>query len=301
MRKFEYLHSEVLSLSAVNTPHLTRFGDLLDEWKADAEAAHDAHTTGSRRGPVTGFATLDRELGHALQPGLHFIHGGPGVGKTALALQIAATCGTPALYVSADMGRLDLFRRHTARVTQTFLGRLKSGELTPEASLALAREAAAAAPHLAIADATRAYASPDWIYEKALAVRGEGRYVLIVADSIHSWTEAAPDVGNEYEALNAGIAGLRGLAHALNCPVLAIAEQNRASMAKGGLSAGAGSRKIEYGSETVLDLSKDDKLEGVPVGSTPIKLTLAKNRHGTVGRSFHLTFNPALQSFTERA
>jgi len=143
-------------LSAVKTPRLARFGDLLTEWEAEATAARDALRNGTLRGPVTGLPKLDRELGGALQSGPHFIHGGPGAGKSALALQLAAECGFPALFVTCEMARLELFRRHTARTTGTFLGRLKSGEFRPNDSLSLAREAAAAAPLLAIADATRA-------------------------------------------------------------------------------------------------------------------------------------------------
>ena len=78
--------------------------DLLGEWAADAEAAHEAHATGTPRGPVTGFPTLDHELGGYLVPGLHVLAGEPGKGKTALALQIAATCGAPALFVTTRNG-----------------------------------------------------------------------------------------------------------------------------------------------------------------------------------------------------
>jgi hypothetical protein len=43
------------------------------------------------------------------------------------------------------MAPLELFRRHTARVTSAFLGRLKSGEFDPAYSVGLAKKAAAAA------------------------------------------------------------------------------------------------------------------------------------------------------------
>lgn len=283
-----------------NTPRIIKLAGLLGDWEVDAQAAYDARVNGTARGPVTGFRYLDEELGHALQPGVHFLSGGPGMGKTALAMQIASSCGCPCLYVSAEMGLLELFRRHTARVTKTFLHRLKSGELTPAESLTLARQGAAAAPFLALADATRYPASVDWILDKAAAVKGEAPFMLIVIDSLHSWAEAAsPDGANEYDALNTAIRGLRRLAGDLKAPVLAISEQNRASMAKGGINAGAGSRKIEYGSETVIDLAKDDDAGAALSGVTPIKLTLAKNRHGTVGRTFRLKFDGALQTFTE--
>src|SRR5437870_1385454 len=164
-------------------PRLLRLRSLLDEWEADAEAAHLAHTTGTPRGPLTNLGSLDRELGGALAPGLHVVHASPGVGKTAFCLQIAATSPFPALYLTCEMAPLELFRRHTARVTGTYLGRLKSGEFDPQYSLSLAQRAAAAAPMLAFGDATHAWAPPDWQRDSAGIVKGEASHVLLVVDS----------------------------------------------------------------------------------------------------------------------
>jgi replicative DNA helicase len=264
---------------------------------------------------VTGLRTLDDALGGVLQPGLHVVHGGPGAGKTAFCLQVAGTCGSPALYVTAEMRPLELLRRITARVTSTFLGRLKSGELAPADSLAKAQEAVAALPRLALADACDAFASPEWLREAARAVRGDERHVLVVVDSVHSWSEAAPVPElTEYDRLNAAIAELRVLAGQLGCPVLAVAERNRASMAAGGLSASAGSRKFEYTGESVLDLSAGDKERDTSSGPTwmaggggavtapneaPVTLTVQKNRNGAAGKRLRLSFHGALQRFTD--
>jgi replicative DNA helicase len=278
-------------------PRLTRLGDLLGEWEADALATHTAHTEGRPRGPVTGFDTLDRELGGALAPGLHVLHGQPGAGKTAFALQVAATCACPALYVSAEMAPLELLRRVAARATSTFLGRLRTGELTPLDSLALARRAVAAAPQLIIADATQAFADPAWLRDAALATRGEAEHLLVAVDSVHSWAEAAPGDADEYTRLNAALATLQALAGALGCAVLAVAERNRASMKAGGLSAGAGTRKLEYRGETVLDLKRDPDAREDASGELPVTVELAKNRSGAAGRKVELHFHGALQRF----
>ncbi len=282
--------------AATAKPRLARFTTLLDEWDEYAQTAYDARVNGTARGPVTGFKYLDEELGHALQPGVHVLHGDSGAGKTAFAGQVAATCGVPALYISCEMPLLELFRRHAARVTGTFLQKFKSGELTPDTAAALARETAIAIPHLTLADATRAPATADWIAGVAPVARGEAPHLLIVIDSVHSWTESLTSGTNEYEALGAGMVALRAIASELNCAILAIAERNRASVGKGGISASAGSRKAEYGSETVIGLSSDT---ANAQGLTPITLKLDKNRHGRPGREFKLTFNGALQSFTE--
>ncbi len=282
-------------------PQLMKLGQLLGEWEADAQAAHDARVNGTLRGPVTGLVGLDRVLGGVLQPGLHIAHGGPGVGKTALGLQVAATCGFPALYVSCEMRPLELLRRHTARVTNTFLGRLKSGELAPADSLRLAQQACAAAPELVLADATQAFATPAWLQDAAAPTQGQARHILIVVDSLHSWAEAASDGLAEYDALGAGIAALRTLATSLGCPVLAIAERNRMSMKGGGMSASAGSRKFEYGAETVIGLTEDTSQERpiAPPGETSITLKVEKNRNGAAGHSVDLFFHGALQRFRE--
>jgi len=278
-----------------------KLGQLLGEWEADAQAAHDARVNGTLRGPVTGLAGLDRVLGGVLQPGLHIAHGGPGVGKTALGLQVAATCGFPALYVSCEMRPLELLRRVTARTTGTFLGRLKSGELAPADSLRLAQQACAAAPELVLADATQAFADFGWLQTAAVATQGQARHLLIVVDSLHSWAEGVPDGLTEYDALNGGIAALRTLASTLGCPVLAIAERNRMSMKTGGLTASAGSRKFEYGAETVIGLTEDTS-PGRPIappGEAAVALKVEKNRNGAAGAEVELFFNGALQRFKE--
>jgi len=286
-------------IPAGDAPRIARLGDLLAEWQADAEAATRARVEQRPRGPVSGLTMLDRELGGAFCPGLHVVHGSPGVGKTAFALQIAASCGAPALYVSTEMRALELLRRHVARVTGTFLGRLKSGELPAADSLALARRAAAAAPQLAIADATRAPAVPAWIADAAEATRGNAEHLLIVVDSGHSWAYALAEGAPEYDALNAGLDALGRVAAQLGCAVLVIAERNRAAMASGGLHAAAGSRKFEYQAESVLDLARRKDAEPNAAGEVAITLTIEKNRNGSPGRVVPLTFCGPLQRYTE--
>src|SRR5215210_4712782 len=63
---------------------------------------------------------------------------------------------TPALFVTCEMSPLELLRRITARVTETFLGRLKSGEYEPGRVVRLAQEACQTATDLALMDATTA-------------------------------------------------------------------------------------------------------------------------------------------------
>lgn len=281
------------------TPRLLPLRNLLSEFGDDAEAAHEARVSGKPRGPISGLPRLDRELSGAFLPGLHWIHGNAGAGKTAFVLQVAATCGTGALFVTCEMAPVELLRRLTARATDTFLGRLKSGEMTRSAAETLARDAIATAPHLCLADATRAAAPIQFLSDAAQIARGDEKHVLIVVDSLHSWALRLSGALSEYEALNAAIADLQTLAHSLKCPILVVSERNRGSMQSGGLNAGAGTRKIEYSGETVLDLNRNLDVKEDGAGEVPITLTLSKNRHGAAGKPLALKFHGALQKFHE--
>ncbi len=166
-------------------PQAVALSDLLHAWNQEAEAAHAAFTSGTPRGPVTGFKSLDQALSGFLAPGLHIIHANAGCGKSALCLQIAATCGAAALYVSAEMSALELFRRVIARTTSTFLGRLKTGEYPPDQALRLAQRAAREVPWLFFADASAgAVAPPDWI--EAALVQFHRSYCGMGSSSSHA-------------------------------------------------------------------------------------------------------------------
>jgi len=281
-----------------------RPADLLAEWDTEAQAAHDAYTGGVARGPVTAIPKLDTELGGFLAPYLHVLHGAPGSGKTAFVLQLAATCGTPAVIVTCEMAPLELLRRIAARVTHTFLGRFKTGELTPADAMSKAREAVATCPGLIILDATNGYPKRADIETVAMEARGDARHVLVVVDSVHSWAQGAEDGLSEYESLNLHLRLLGSMALSLNAPVLAVAERNRMSIGGGGMSAGAGTRKLEYGAHSVMDLSADKEDEDEdefadPAKETPVVLKLPKNRSNRPHGKVRLLFHGACQSFRQ--
>ena len=285
--------------AALATARLMARAEVLSAFECDAASAYAARVSGVPRGPLSGFKSLDRELGGAFAPGVHIVHGQPGAGKTAFALQIAAQCQCPALFVTCEMAPTELLRRHTARVTGTFLGRLKSGELKEKDAEMLAINALDDAPLLNFADATQAPAPAQFLADAALIAKGESERFLLVIDSLHSWAEGAFSGGSEYEILNTALAVLRRLSAALACPILVVSERNRDSMERGGQSAGAGTRKIEYSAETVIDIKRaaDAKPDGA--GELPVVVTLNKNRHGATGKPLEMRFNGALQKFEE--
>lgn len=275
--------------------------DLLADFRADADAAHEAKLTGKPRGAISGIDALDAELNGAFAPGLNIVHGNAGTGKTALALQIACECHYPALFVTCEMAPAELLRRITARVTGKYLGRLKSGEMSGDQAEALARQAIEAVPDLFILDATRGATPPMELLERVKICQSQypdAGHFLLVIDSLQTYTQSvAGGLASEYEALNAAIRGIQMMAAELKQPVLLTSERNRDSMKSGGLNAGAGTRKIEYQAETVIDLERGENVPDAR-GEVEIILKLVKNRHGAVGKEIPLSFNGALQRFT---
>ena len=302
-------HRLDIQLEAMNaptnqpTPTLSCLLDLVPDLAYDSERRFFARSQGVQIGPRPPFERLASALGGAFEPGLHMMPGAPGTGKTALALQIACECGAPAIFISCELSLIELFRRVIARSTNTFLSRLKSGELEAMSIFELADQVAETLPDLYLADATTAFASPTWITNMVRFVREETKSqdVLVVIDSLHSWSSAASQENavSEYEAISLGVQSLKERASLLSVPFLVIAERNRATMSSGGLHAGAGSRKIEYSAESVLDLTEEKDAAPDAANEKPVQLKIEKNRHGSKGTTIHLSFNGPLQRFTE--
>src|SRR5262249_9815215 len=171
-----------------------------------------------------------RLLGGFLRPGVHVLQAAPGSFKTALSLQVAAECGFPALYVTAEMPTLALFERVVARVTKTFLGKLTNGELSPEEVGALATTTARQVPRMAFVDACAGEVTPAALQARAEALRDrfEARHVLLVIDSLHVWARSVMREATEYERITAAVDSVAALAKRLSCPVMIVAHKSRA-------------------------------------------------------------------------
>lgn len=282
-------------------PRLWPLASLAGELVNDAREANLAHTTGQPRGPLTGLKRLDQKIGGALpKDALTMILGNTGAGKTAFAGQIVARCGCPAVYLSTEMAPVELLRRHVARESATFLGRLKSGELTPAQVEQLVTQTARKLSHLQIMDGTTAYAPPLHLREVMDAAKGDAKHAVLVIDSLHTWARGSGIGASEYDTLNDHLNALVRLSKQARCSIVVICEQNRAAMkdgAAGNPNAGAGTRFIEYSADLLFDLDAKKTTDGA--GERVVTLTLAKNRNGASGETVELKFNGALQRFEE--
>jgi replicative DNA helicase len=288
-----------------DTPQITLLADLVGDLRADAEAAYNARQAGHPRGPVTGLNRLDEALGGFLSPGLHVLQAAPGAGKTAMAMQVAAGCQFPALIVSAEMPIIELFRRLIARETQTYLGKLKSGELGPREVERLAIETAKALPQLALMDGLRGFASPELIRDAAVSLRDRlgDEHCLVVLDSLHTWARSGRNPMNapatDYDSLNVALVSAADIAAGINCPLLLVAHRNRAGQEKGGLHAAKGTGDIEYLAETLIDLERTKDERPDENGEVAVTAKLHKNRNGLAGTNIPLRFSGRLQEFRD--
>lgn len=280
-------------------PPLLRFSDVVNSVVDEATLVYSARQNGKALGPMSGLPLVDKKLGGRFPIGIVPVLGNAGAGKSAFCLQLASSCGCPALYVSCEMTPAELLRRQMARVGDIYLARLKSGELRPEEIHRLALKAATSAPDLALMDATSICPTLDHLKAVGAALRGKEGHLLLVVDSLHSWIEGARTGATEYDALNAAMARLREMALEHQIVVVVICERNRASIDAGGLNSGAGSRRIEYGAEVMLDLLRDREAKPDAHGEVPITLCFAKNRNGVAGDKVALSFNGRLQRFRE--
>lgn len=97
------------------SPCLYRLADLIEDGLFEATKAHEAYKTQTARGPQIELSPrLQHDIGGFLPVGLTVLHGPPGSAKTALANQIAGTCGFSAMIVTCEMSPLELLHRHAS-------------------------------------------------------------------------------------------------------------------------------------------------------------------------------------------
>lgn len=268
--------------------------------KAEEAREHYQATGDPIRGVKTGISRLD-EITGGLQPGLTILSGGPGIGKTTLALQIgadAASEGVPVLYVTFENSPRQLVLKGMGRVGDVNPQDVRRGTVPLKETKAAARKWKEKARRLAFIEG-RSDLSPGQIRGKArrLLARYQADRCLVVVDYLQLYAKAANELDNS-EGLRERVEQmgqrLRELSMQLRSPVLAISSQSRSAGYSGGGSADLDTLKesgdLEYGADVVAILTEPDDRQATDPAS-PVNLTVAKNRNGETGR-VELIFRP---------
>ena len=271
--------------------------------RARIAARHDAFKHKRPLGPLVGISKdFAAQFGGYFEVGLTVFHAEPGSGKSALCAQILAEAQCPGLYVTFEMNRYQLVDRHLARECGEYIGKFRTGEMSPERWEALFAEAHKRNPNLAkihLLDATRVRTSLDEIKDAAIAAKGNSPHLLIVIDSAHAMVRGLRAGGkvSAYDATENCITQVQQLAADLEASVVLIAEQNRSERGGRGQSACANASVYEYGSNHVLALMRDQEIKPDRQGEVPITARFAKNRDGQQGVEVGLRFRCKTMSF----
>jgi replicative DNA helicase len=285
---------------------------LLPQVLADAEARRlQREATGCAvLGVPTGLAQLDNLLG-GLNDGLYLLAGPPGMGKTTLALQIAAaaTREVPVVVVTFEHAPENL----TLKLLCARAGVNSRDVQRGYADLAKLRAAAVAwqpvAERLAVIEGSSQLTVAQVRAQAVRAMRQHhAEQCLVVVDYLQVWAKVAEDLrGNFSVRERVDMLGglLRELALGLRSPVLALASQNRSAgnYGNGKGSAALDSLKesgdLEYAADVVLFLTEAQERLATPPARA-VELTVAKNRHGETGK-LPLIFRPDLGTLREEA
>jgi replicative DNA helicase len=285
---------------------------LIPQVLMDAESRRrQREETGSAvLGVTSGLTQLDHILG-GLSEGLYLLAGPPGMGKTTLALQVAAaaTKDVPVVVVTFEHAPANLTLKLLCGRAGVNLRDVQRGY----ADLAKLRHAAEAwepvAQRLAVVEGSSQLTVAQVRAQARRAMRQHQiERCLVVVDYLQLWAKVAEDLrGNFSVRERVDMLGglLRELALGLRSPVLALASQNRSAgnYGNGKGSAALDSLKesgdLEYAADVVVFLTEAQEYTATPPARA-VELTVAKNRHGETGR-VGLIFRPDLGTMREEA
>jgi replicative DNA helicase len=285
---------------------------LLPQVLADAEARRQQReSTGNAvLGIPTGVAQLDNLLG-GFTEGLYLLAGPPGMGKTTLALQIAAaaTKAVPVVVVTFEHAPANLTLKLLCARGGVNLRDVQRG-YAELAQLRMAAEAwAPVGQRLAVVEGSSQLTVAQVRAQARRAMRQhQAERCLIVVDYLQLWAKVAEDLrGNFSVRERVDMLGglLRELVLSLHSPVLALASQNRSAgnYGNGKGSAALDSLKesgdLEYAADVVVFLTEAQDHMATPPARA-VELTVAKNRHGDTGK-VGLIFRPDLGTMREEA
>ena len=274
----------------------TKLGDSSEE----AMAALKMQQTGI----TTGFTALDASIGGGIVPGrLTVIGGRPGMGKSALALNMAinaARAGAVVLYISFEMTTLEVCIRALTSMSSVTADAYRSGDKEAvEKMLAAAKELSSL--RIVIRDAGEStFAAVAGACRRIRAQ--EGRLDLVVIDYVGLMRTEKSRTSTRQQEIAEICHGLKRLAVEMPTSVLLLSQLNREPDNRTGhvprLSELRESGDLEQDADVVLFPVRNPDAEPDANLEVPASLYVAKNRSGDIG-AIRVRWKGCLYTFRE--
>lgn len=255
----------------------------------------------------SGFPSIDETLGGLKKGALLIVAARPGMGKTALALNIAHKTSmiyqVPTAIFSLEMSKEELANRFLAAHLSIDSRRIGSAKLTQEDWDKITNnfQGLYEAP-IYIDD--RSGISPVEMLAKARQLQLEKNLGLIVIDYLQLMSGDRNRTDNRQQEISDISRQLKIMARELNVPVIAISQLSRACESRNDkrpiLSDLRDSGAIEQDADVVMFLYREDYYnhEDLDKKVEQAELIVAKNRHGET-RTVHLGWRPEFTMFFE--
>lgn len=281
---------------------LSPIGSFMDSAIARIEELES--TAGHITGLPTGFRDLDEKLSGFQKANFIVVASRPGMGKSALALNIArnvAFAGDPVAVFSLEMSKDEIIQRlicSTGRIDNT---RLRSGRLGADMW-----------PRVLDA-ADKLYKAPIFVDESSYLtvtdVRAKCRRLqrkhglsLVLVDYLQLMQGRSKE--NRQQEIAEISRGLKNLAKELDVPIIAAAQLNRGLEARMDKRPQLGdlreSGAIEQDADIVLFIYRDEYYNPESDDKGTAEVVIAKHRAGATGRIF-MTFAPSFTAFADQA
>ncbi len=270
--------------------------DLTEVVETEANAIEASSKSGKPLGIPTGMVDLDELTGGFFPSEVTVLAARPSIGKSALALELAARVagkGHPVLLVSLEMSAQQIAHRMLSRETGIPSRRIQKSDLiTSELTKIDSARDALRKLALPIKLYATAGATPARIGARARVQMAQIGLKLIVIDYL-GLMQSTERHKTLYERVTAVSREVKLMAQALNVPVLMLAQLNREG-AKGlpTLEQLRDSGAIEQDADNVWFLHREDRI------AKECKLIIAKQRQGEVG-TIELDFDGSYMTFTE--
>ncbi|MBB6714810.1 replicative DNA helicase [Clostridium gasigenes] len=275
--------------------------ECLDSALVEIEARYN--NKGDIIGKTTGFASFDKAIGGLQKGNLFVIAGRPSMGKTALALNIAAKAAEKSRVAifSFEMSKQELSDRLLSDEGCIKLGKIKSGNLSSGEFEKISNVAARLSERYAIVYDGRSLNTSE-IKAKCIKAKLQDGLDIVVIDYLQLINGDSKSNGNRVYEISKISRELKSMARELEINIIALSQLSRATEARENkrpvLSDLRDSGAIEQDADIIALLYRDEYYKRDSTEKGICEVIIGKNRNGKTG-VFKLNWIPEIQRFID--